>query len=65
MIYINIYTYIFIYIYDFGCMYVCAICMAGNYRGQKKASDHMELELYTVVGPGNQTQVHCRNNKCP
>lgn len=30
-------------------MYVCAPYTYGEYRGQKRASDHLELELQTTV----------------
>ena len=42
-------------------MYICAPCVCNAYRGQKRASDPLKLELQTVlshnVGAGNQTQV--------
>lgn len=30
-------------------MYVCAPYTYGEYRGQKRTSDHLELELQTIV----------------
>jgi hypothetical protein len=44
----------------FACMYVCATYTCSTHRGQKKASNPLELELIVVshhVGAGEQTQV--------
>lgn len=53
----------------FVCMYVCIplVCLV-VYRGQKNASDTVELELEMVanyhVAAGNQTQVLWKNKFC-
>lgn len=43
------------------CMYICATCVSGARVSQKKASDHLELELQVVekhhIGAGNQARV--------
>ena len=42
---------------------MCAVCMLGACRGQKRTSDPLELDLGNVVsthvGAGNQIQVLC------
>jgi hypothetical protein len=49
------------------CMNVLPACMSGTLRGQKMASDQLELELQTVeschVGAGNQTPL-CKSSQC-
>lgn len=46
------------------CMNVI-VYMPGTCRGQKKESDHRELESLTVVlGAGNQTLVLWNNSQC-
>lgn len=46
---------------------LCTTCLSGAYRGQKRASDLLGLQLQMVVschmGAGNQTQVFGKN-KC-
>lgn len=59
---------------SFACMYVCTyICMFIMSRpiapkGQKRASDALELELQLVVslpvGAGNSAWVFCKRSKC-
>ena len=52
----------------FAFIYGCALCIPGSYRGQKKASGLMKLELQTVVslhvGAGNQTWVLWKGSQC-
>lgn len=47
---------------------VYTTCTSGACRGQKRASDPLELKLRMVVshqvGAGNRTQVLCKSNKC-
>jgi hypothetical protein len=48
-------------------MYILPSHISGVDGGQKRALDHLELELHMVVGcfmgAGNQTQVLYKNNK--
>lgn len=56
--YTQIYTHIYdIHTYIHACMCVCLFpsCTPGAHRGQKDASDPLELELQMFVGAGTQT----------
>lgn len=57
----------FIFLYE--CApYMCTMRMPVTWRGQKKMTDLLKLELPMVVrhcvGAWNQTRVLCKNNKC-
>lgn len=52
------------------CLQVCMgiTCGPGAQRGEKRAVDFLELELWMginhCVGVGNQAHVLCKKNKC-
>jgi hypothetical protein len=46
-------------------MYMCTMYMAWHLRGQKRASDSLELKLETVVSYGNRTWVLCKTSSVP
>lgn len=45
--------------YIYACMCVPPVCDVDSQRGQKRASDHMEL---SSVSAGKQSQVLCKNS---
>lgn len=56
--------YVGVYLY----IYLWTTCVSGAYRGQKKVSNPLELEIQIDVSPQvdgkNQTRVLCTSNKC-
>lgn len=46
-------------------VYMCAMCVPGAHRSQKRMSDLLKLELLMNVSDhvdaGNQTQIFCKN----
>lgn len=56
------------YVYEsYECIHVCGICMSGASRGQKRASDILDLELGMYVnhceGPETQTRVLSKSSR--
>jgi hypothetical protein len=47
----------------------CTTCMHGANGGQKRAPNHLELELQAVVRPDmsaeTQARIPCKSSKCP
>ena len=61
-------NYFYAYIFLFLHVCLCTVYMPGACRGQKRASDPLELELQIVVSSqgeaGNWPWVLCKSNKC-
>jgi hypothetical protein len=55
-------------LYTCMCLCMCTVCVPATFRGQKRAPDVLQLELWMVVGcqggAKNQTRILWKSNKC-